>query len=118
MRETNQLVRRATGFEPCLFRPPGGHVDAAVVAAASSESLTTVTWDVDPRDWTDPGAAAIRSRVTEAVRPGSIVALHDGGGDRSQTLAALPGIIRDLHRRGYKLVTVTTLLGGEMEPSA
>lgn len=103
-----------TGFTPCLFRPPGGAVNGAVIAAAGSLGMRTVTWDVDPADWTNPGAAAIGSRVLGAVRPGSIVLMHDGGGPRGGTLAALPGIIDALRARGYRLVTVTELLGNRL----
>ena len=72
--------------------------------------MTTVLWNVDPRDWSTPGSSAIYSRVVSAARPGAIVVMHDGGGDRSQTVAALPRIIKTLHGRGYHLVTVSKLL--------
>jgi peptidoglycan/xylan/chitin deacetylase (PgdA/CDA1 family) len=65
---------------------------------------------VDPRYWSTPGSSAIYSRVVSAARPGAIVVMHDGGGNRSQTVAALPRIIRTLHGRGYHLVTVSKLL--------
>jgi peptidoglycan-N-acetylglucosamine deacetylase len=70
-----------------------------------------VGWDVDPRDWSRPGATAIYDRVVSAVRDGSIVLMHDGGGPREETVAALDGIIRALKARGYGLVTVSELLG-------
>jgi peptidoglycan/xylan/chitin deacetylase (PgdA/CDA1 family) len=73
--------------------------------------MTTIGWDVDPRDWANPGTGAIVSSVLGSVRPGSIVVMHDGGGSRSQTLNALPPILRELRRRGYRAVTVTRLLG-------
>jgi peptidoglycan/xylan/chitin deacetylase (PgdA/CDA1 family) len=72
--------------------------------------MTTVVWDVDPQDWSTPGSAAIYSRVVSATRPGSIVVMHDGGGNRSQTVAALPNIIHTLRGRGYRFVTVSKLL--------
>jgi peptidoglycan/xylan/chitin deacetylase (PgdA/CDA1 family) len=72
--------------------------------------MTTVIWNVDPRDWSTPGSDAIYSRVVSAARPGAIVVMHDGGGNRSQTVAALPRIIRTLHGRSYHLVTVSRLL--------
>lgn len=53
-----------------------------------------------------PGTGAIVSRVISAVQPGSIVLLHDGGGDRSETIAALPNIIRGLRDRGYRFITL------------
>ena len=111
MAATNSAIRTATGFEPCLFRPPGGAYNSRVVSDARSLGMTTVLWDVDPRDWSTPGSAAIYSRVVSATRPGSIILMHDGGGDRSQTVAALPHIIRTLRGRGYRMVTVSKLLG-------
>lgn len=110
MSATNGRIRSATGFEPCLFRPPGGSYDSRVVGDARALGMTTVIWNVDPRDWSNPGSSAIYSRVVGAARPGAIVVMHDGGGDRSQTVAALPRIIRTLHGRGYRLVTVSKLL--------
>jgi peptidoglycan-N-acetylglucosamine deacetylase len=111
MAATSARIEAATHFRPCLFRPPGGAVDAAVVAAAGEAGMRTINWDVDPADWTTPGAGAVYSRVVGAVEPGSIVLMHDGGGNRSGTLAALPAIINTLRARGYRFVTVTELLG-------
>ncbi|MFL5900327.1 MAG: polysaccharide deacetylase family protein [Solirubrobacterales bacterium] len=108
------LVESITHFRPCLFRPPGGAVDSSVLAAAGADGLRTITWDVDPADWSNPGSAAVYSRVVGAARPGSIVLMHDGGGDRGGTLAALPSIIDTLRARGYRFDTVTELLGQRM----
>jgi peptidoglycan-N-acetylglucosamine deacetylase len=107
-------IEEATGFRPCLFRPPDGVYNSGTVAAATRLGMSTVLWSVDPRDWSRPGTAAIYSRVVSAARAGSIVILHDGGGDRSETVAALPRIIRTLKGRGLRLVTVSTLLGQPM----
>jgi peptidoglycan/xylan/chitin deacetylase (PgdA/CDA1 family) len=63
---------------------------------------------VDPLDYLDPGPALVRSRVAATVRPGSIVSLHLG---HPGTVAALPGILADLHARGLAAVTVSTLVG-------
>jgi peptidoglycan-N-acetylglucosamine deacetylase len=106
-----QAIRARSGYTPCVFRPPYGEYDAAVVRTAASLGLATVTWEVDPSDYAQPGSAAIRRRVLAQVRPGSIVISHDGGGPRGQTLAAYPGIIRALRARGYRFVTVPELLG-------
>jgi peptidoglycan/xylan/chitin deacetylase (PgdA/CDA1 family) len=107
-------VRSYTHFEPCLFRPPGGAVNSSVIATAGSLGMQTILWDVDPTDWATPGAAAVYSRVVSAARPGSIILMHDGGGDRSGTLAALPRIIDTLRARGYRFATVSELLGHRM----
>ncbi|CAN5396303.1 hypothetical protein BH10ACT11_BH10ACT11_05550 [soil metagenome] len=111
MRATNARIEDATGYRPCLFRPPGGAYNSGVVASAASLGMSTIIWDVDPRDWSRPGTSAIESRVLSATHGGSIVLMHDGGGDRSQTVAALPKIISTLQGRGYRLVPVSKLLG-------
>jgi peptidoglycan/xylan/chitin deacetylase (PgdA/CDA1 family) len=97
----------AEGVTPTLFRPPGGGWSDRVVAIASSLGCRVVLWSVDPRDWA-PGRTAkgiVRS-VLGHVEPGSIVIMHDGGGDRTATIKALPRIIRGIRRMGLRLVTV------------
>lgn len=108
---TKRAIRRLSGYSPCVFRPPYGAYDGSVMAAARSLGLATVMWNVDPRDWALPGSAAIVQRVLAQVRPGSIVLSHDGGGPRTQTLAAYPRIIAALRKRGYRFLTVPQLLG-------
>ena len=111
LQETNRLIRRATGFRPCDFRPPDGAVNGALISRAHALHMTTVNWDVDPRDWATPGVGAIASNVIQNAHNGSIVVMHDGGGDRSQTVAALPAILSHFRHRGYLFVTVAELLG-------
>jgi peptidoglycan/xylan/chitin deacetylase (PgdA/CDA1 family) len=108
---TAGAIRGLTGFNPCLFRAPGGSVSSALIADARSMGFTTINWDIDPRDWARPGTGAIYSNVVTNAHPGAIVIQHDGGGDRSETLAALPQEIATLRSRGYQFVTVTELLG-------
>lgn len=105
------IIRSLTGYTPCVFRPPYGAYDQSVLDIARSLGLATVLWDVDPADYTLPGATAIEQRVLEQVTPGSIVISHDGGGPRGQTLAAYPAIISALRARGYRIVTIPELLG-------
>ncbi len=111
MATTSRRIKEATGFRPCVFRPPYGAFDSRVVSDARSLGMTTVNWDVDPTDWATPGSDAIYQRVVSSVRPGSIVLMHDGGGNRSQTVAALPRIIQNLKGRGYQFLTVSQMLG-------
>jgi peptidoglycan-N-acetylglucosamine deacetylase len=118
IRATQHAIEHATGFTPCTFRPPNGVFNGGTVSAASKLGLTTVVWDIDPRDWSTPGVGAIKGNVVGNAKPGSIVVMHDGGGPRSQTLAALPGIVAALRHRGYEFVTVSELLGNEMTYSA
>lgn len=109
---TNSIIERATGFRPCLFRPPGGAVNSAVIGAAAHEKVKVVNWDIDTNDWRLPGSGSILHQI-KAARSGSIVLMHDGGGPRSQTIEALRAGIENLQHRGYELVTVTELLGNE-----
>ncbi|MGN6664629.1 MAG: polysaccharide deacetylase family protein [Solirubrobacterales bacterium] len=110
---TDRYIRRATGFEPCLFRPPYGLLDPKVVSAARRTGLQIVLWSLDSHDDHHPGVAAIESNVVAAARPGSIVLMHDGG-HHPQTVRALPAIIRGLRRLGFGFATVTELLGERM----
>ena len=112
IQRTAAAIRDVThGFTPCLFRAPDGSVSSALIAEARSLGFTTIQWDIDPRDWTLPGVGEIEGNVLANARPGAIVEMHDGGGDRSETLEALPTIIDSLRARGYTFVTVTQLLG-------
>jgi peptidoglycan/xylan/chitin deacetylase (PgdA/CDA1 family) len=98
---------RAAGATPVpYFRPPYGSFNSTTLAAAGSAGFTrAILWDVDPRDWTSPGSAAITQRVLSHVHSGAIVCMHL----RPQTAAALPAILRGLHARGYKAVTIPEL---------
>ena len=114
MASASERIRQATGFTPCLFRPPEGAINSGVAAEARDLGMTSILWDVDPSDYSTPGAGAIYDRVTSAVHPGAIVVMHDGGGPRDQTVEALPAIIDNLQHRGYHLVTVTRLIGSRL----
>jgi peptidoglycan/xylan/chitin deacetylase (PgdA/CDA1 family) len=111
LQRTLSVIRAQTGYTPCVFRPPYGSYSSSVVRTAASLGLATVTWNVDPSDYTQPGTGAIEQRVLAQVQPGSIIISHDGGGPRGQTLAAYPKIISALRRRGYGIVTIPQLLG-------
>jgi peptidoglycan/xylan/chitin deacetylase (PgdA/CDA1 family) len=65
------LIDSITHFRPCLFRPPGGAVDSSVIAAAGADGLQTITWDVDPADWSTPGSAAVSSAPLSPARSSS-----------------------------------------------
>jgi peptidoglycan/xylan/chitin deacetylase (PgdA/CDA1 family)/sulfur carrier protein ThiS len=96
-------ISDATGQRPGYFRFPYGRSSPTALAVVAQEGLTVLSWTVDPADYTRPGTAAIVQRVVSAARPGSIVLMHDGGGDRSQTVEALPTIIESLRSAGYTL---------------
>jgi peptidoglycan/xylan/chitin deacetylase (PgdA/CDA1 family) len=98
---------RPLGVHAVGFRPPGGAASRTVLATAQELGDRTVLWSVDPADW-HPGVTADQLvwRMLAAARPGAIVLLHDGGGDRSATVAALPAIIDGLRRLGLTLTVV------------
>jgi peptidoglycan/xylan/chitin deacetylase (PgdA/CDA1 family) len=97
-------IRDAAGVAPQLFRFPYGSASRTARRVVQGYGLRALSWDVDPKDWTRPPARTIAGRVVRQVRPGSVVLLHDGGGDRSHTAAALDVIITQLGRRGYRFV--------------
>ena len=98
------------GISTPLFRPPFGNFDNGVVTAALNQGDAAIIWSVDPQDWSMPGTQRIIDNVVAGASPGGIVLLHDGGGDRSQTIAALPVIISRLRSQGYSFLTVPDLL--------
>lgn len=108
---TNRRIREATGFEPCLFRPPYGLIDPRVASAATRNHLEMILWSLDSHDDHHPGVAAIRDNIVGSARPGSIILMHDGG-HHPQTVRALPGVIQRLRDRGFHFETVSGLLGG------
>lgn len=91
----------ANGIHSRCFRPPYGATNARVRKEIHANGMQQVLWDVDPQDWARPGSTAIRNRVLSHVFPGSVVLMHDGGGNRSQTGAALDRILQTLKARGY-----------------
>jgi peptidoglycan/xylan/chitin deacetylase (PgdA/CDA1 family) len=97
----------AAGATPVPYgRPPYGAYNSSTVAAFGAAGFARVImWDVDPQDWSQPGASVIASRVLSRVRPGSIVVMHL----RPQTAAALPAILSGLQGRGYKVVSLPEL---------
>ena len=100
LQDTNDEIRQLTGTAPTQWRPPYGATNQAVEAVAADVGLTSmVLWTVDPRDWADPPATTVRDRVLEAVRPDSIILLHDGTG--ANTPEALPMILSGLADLGY-----------------
>lgn len=111
-----QLLDQAAAIEregasfPRLFRPPYGLWNANTLALLRRYGMLMVLWTVDTSDYRRPGVSAIVTAALAGARPGAIILLHDAGGDRSETAAALPRIIAGLRRRHYRLVTVPRLL--------
>jgi peptidoglycan-N-acetylglucosamine deacetylase len=109
IRKTSRMIKRATGAPPCLFRPPLGDTSDVLLRDVRKLGMTTVAWDVDTGDWADQSPFDIRARALANVHPGSIILMHDGGGDRTGTARSVSGVVHDLHARGYSVVTVSEL---------
>lgn len=110
--KTQNAIRTATGHTPKLMRPPYGSWRKNLPNLVAPLGLRVVLWSPqgDTRDWSNPGADAIINQTMRSLKPGDIVLMHDGGGNRSQTVAALGVILKDLEARGFQAVTVHTLL--------
>lgn len=109
---TSELIRAACGIAPVCFRPPFGAISASAIQVVRGCGYAIVLWDrkLDSRDWERPGVNRIVERVVANARPGGIILMHDGGGYRSQTVAALGKILDRLAAEGYRFVTVSELL--------
>ena len=106
-----RAIERAGGSTPKFFRAPHGFRSPWVTAIARSFGERTIGWSLGVWDSDRPGVKAIVDRTIEGTRAGSIILLHDGdgydaNGDRTQTAAAIPGIITGLRDRGYEFVTL------------
>jgi peptidoglycan/xylan/chitin deacetylase (PgdA/CDA1 family) len=115
--DVNVGLRRAGIPRPRLFRPPYGAYDEQTLRVARDLGMLTVMWTIDSGDYkaTDPRAMA--DAVLADTRPGAIILLHDGGGNRTVTSKALPLIVRGLHERKYRMVTVPKLLTDNPAPA-
>jgi len=115
---TQLLFETITGRATTLFRPPYAADSSPTqlseltpLKIAEDLNYLIVLESIDPQDWSKPGADVIVQRVKQQRRDGSIILLHDAGGDRSQTVEALPRILDWLHKRGDTVVPLSTLLG-------
>jgi peptidoglycan/xylan/chitin deacetylase (PgdA/CDA1 family) len=104
------------GRKPILFRPPYGSFNTTTFHLLHQMHMLMVLWSVDTDDYEMPGVEAIVKRVLEGAKPGAIFLMHDAGGNREQTVAALPQIIHALRARGLQLVSVPRLLTDDPPP--
>ncbi len=116
---TTRLLESLTGTSPRLFRPPylrdsmpTNRDELTALLRAQAQGMIVLGHSIDPRDYERPGVEELVARVAEQRRQGSVLLLHDGGGDRSQTVAALPRILDLLAERGERIVPLWELTGG------
>ncbi|MGE6629220.1 polysaccharide deacetylase family protein [Bacillus sp. NPDC077027] len=95
-----------------LFRPPGGRLTMKAFRILKKQGYDVIMWSFtqDPKDWSRPGAHKIASRIINNIQGGDIILLHDGGGNRKQTVEALKMVIPKLKEEGYEFVKITELV--------
>lgn len=107
---TTHIIQDVTATHPYWFRPPGGNFSQQVYLSVEQSVARPVLWTVDPQDWDSAmGTDQIIGNVLSTTRPNAVICLHDGGGDRTRTIAALPAIIDGLRAQGYEFVTLDQL---------
>lgn len=109
-------IEIAGGTRPRLFRPPYGSFNANTFRELRRLHMLMVLWSVDTGDYARPGVETIVQRALAGAKPGAIILMHDAGGDRSETIAALPAIVAGLHKRNLYPVTVPRLLLDDPPP--
>ena len=110
---TAERVQGAVQVRPTLFRPPYGESTRSINTLSRQLGMLPITWSLDSKDWTRPGVKTIVANVLKGAVPGAIILMHDGGGDRSETLAALPAILKGLAKKGLISVTLPKLLNAQ-----
>ncbi|MEO8090054.1 MAG: polysaccharide deacetylase family protein [Gemmatimonadales bacterium] len=116
IRRGHQAIAGTTGYVPRSFRAPHGYRSPFVAHAVAPYGYRSFGWTLGVWDSDCPGVSQIRNRVRKGLTPGTIILLHDGDGydprgNRWQTAAALPGIIRDVRDAGYRLDSLSSLVG-------
>jgi peptidoglycan-N-acetylglucosamine deacetylase len=106
---TSSLIEEVTGVKTSMFRPPGGILNNGLAAYAQKKNYAVIMWSADSLDWRT-ATQSLMDNVMRQANSGGIVLMHDGGGNRSRTVQALPDIIAKLRKEGYKFVTVPELL--------
>lgn len=106
LKRSKSAITSATGVTPTWFRPPYGATNRSLKSTASKLGLRQVIWTVDTLDWKYRTTSSIVSRALRGARSGGVVLMHDGGGPRGATVAAVPLIVRRLRARGYDFVTL------------
>ncbi|MGW8973769.1 polysaccharide deacetylase family protein [Streptomyces platensis] len=107
MSRLQDAVRKITGKTPRLMRPPQGRTDETVSKISKDLGLAQVLWSVTAKDYQTNDSALITKRVLEQTERDGIILLHD---IYRGTVPAVPGILKELKKRGYTIVTVSQLL--------
>lgn len=116
LRKAGDAIEAATGTRPTLVRTAGGLIDDDVLAAARQQGLADINWDVIPFDWfNDANTAATRAVLMSQLEPNSVVLFHD---TYSSTVDLVYQFLPVLQANGYRLVTVSQMLGPQAPGSS
>ena len=108
-----EAVDSAVGTEVTrIFRAPGGNYYGSAVSNLDGTVVAEVGWDVDTEDWRRPGVDSL-VKTLEKAKPGQVILMHDGGGDRTQTIKALSKALPELRKQGYQFVTIDELIAAD-----
>lgn len=109
IKQCNQIIKDVLGKDNTNIRPPGGYWSDTLWKPLDGQCSIVAGWTIDTRDWQRPGTESIVATATTDVKPGEVILMHDGGGDRSQTVAALDQICKTLKSQGFEFVTVSQM---------
>ncbi len=104
-------VRPAVQGKLRWYRPPYGDVSTGLLKILAERGYSVALWSVDPRDWLRPGSQVVYDRVMRQLKDGAVIVLHDGGGNRAGTVAAVKRLVPAIQAKGYSLVTLSELAG-------
>ncbi len=109
---TNDIIERHIGYRPEVIRPPYGSITDSQLNYFRDKNYKFVNWSLDTMDWNEEvnDSEVMMNRVKRLLHPGAIILLHDGGGNRENTIQLLPSLIEYIEEFGYELVTVSELL--------
>jgi peptidoglycan/xylan/chitin deacetylase (PgdA/CDA1 family) len=102
IKKANKAVQNATGKKPICFRPPYDAIDNEIKQKIGNAGGQVVMWDVDTQDWARPGVDVIVEHILDYAQSGEVILMHDGGGNRSQTVEALEILLPEMIEKGWK----------------
>lgn len=104
---TNEIIKKATGKNPIIFRPPGGVIDSWTARLAKAQGMASIIWTGSSADTATKSPQVVYDNVIAAAHPGAIILMHDV---KEHTAQAVPRILATLVKKGYKFVTVPEML--------
>lgn len=106
--DTNAVIREATGVDPHLMRPPYGALNPTAIREIRGTGMASILWNIDTKDWADLDSTIVCNRAVASAKPGSIILMHDV---HKTTVDAVPCVIGELSKLGFRFVTIDELLG-------